>query len=118
MDKQGKMTLFCVLHFKNDVLTYYFGVCSPYFLASAFQDHPTFGYMVEAIYKSILFLSFVKGSWRMEEREDVFDDRRERDVPSLKKECKVLQVEDRKQGLQGKGWLGVSCHLDIRYQAF
>ena len=49
---------------------------------------------------------------------DVSDDRRERDVPSLKKECKVLQAEDRKQGLQGKGWLGVSCYLDLRYRAF
>ena len=69
MDKQGKMTLFCVLHFKNDVLTYYFGVCSD-FLASAFQDHPTFGYMVEAIYRSILFLSFVKRV--LERRERMF----------------------------------------------
>ena len=49
---------------------------------------------------------------------DVSDDRRERDVPSQKKGCKVLQAEDRKQGLRGKGWLGVPCHLDLRYLAF
>ena len=56
------------------------------------------------------------GGWRREM--DVSDDRRERDVPSQKKGCKVLQAEDRKQGLRGKGWLGVPCHLDLRYLAF
>lgn len=44
---------------------------------------------------------------------DVSDDRRERDVPSLKKGCNALQAEDRKQSLRGRWWLGAPCSLGL-----